>query len=1436
MLRSYRTNRWKFALVLLVICFGFQARSQNLLISEIVPDNDGSLVDTDGDSSDWIEIYNNSDSPIDLEGWHLTDDAANPAQWTFPTTNIAPGSFIVAFASDKNRVIAGKELHTNFKLKSSGEYIGLIRPDLSTADGFTYPELPEGVSYGREFAGVSEQVLVDEEAGCSYHIPTNETDQVGWQQTDFNDAAWRTGQTGIGYEARSGYESLLRTSLLEMRYQNTSAYIRIPFNLANAESITGLKLEIKYDDGFVGFLNGSSVLSENTDGTETWNSGAGGPGNDLISQIFEEFDLSPFLSNLRNGSNILAIHALNDSTDLQDMLILPRLTARYSAGINTGTPSILESATPNRPNAPSEFEGFVEQPTIFPQHGFYSSPLEASITCPTVDSVIRYTLDGSEPTTNSAIYTQPLVISGTTTLRARSFSNGWKPSYSKTHSYLFLEDVIEQPADEYIVNGQKIVLGMDQDVVAKSYIDSSNQTFNIQDAFAAIPSICITTDSNNLFDPDTGIYVNAYERWERPASIELIQPDGAEDFHINAGLRIRGGYSRNPSNPKHSFRLFFRGQYGAPKLKFPMFGDEGVDEFDKIDLRTAQNYSWAWSKDPRNTLLRDVFCRDAARDMGCDHTRSRYYHLFLNGIYWGIYMTEERPEARHAAAYMGGDKDDYDTIKRKSGRNGVEATDGNLNAFERMFEFTMQGFTNNTDYFAIQGMEENGNPDPTKERLADITNMIDYLLLIYYSAATDNCITWFHRNSSVNNMYAVYNRNNPDGFKWFQHDSEHSFDTSQELDRTGPYDHANFRLSKFFNAQTMHEKMCSNPEYRLTFADRVHKHFSNEGALTQQQSEIRLDARIQQLDRAIVAHSARWGNSQLNRNCWQDAAERVRTFFEGRCDDVIGYLRTDGLIPSITPPSLIENDTKILLHSSEGAIYFTTDSADPRAIGGTSIGQLYSSPILITRPTLLRARVKAENGEWSALTEQVVGITNIPLQITEVMYHGESNQLDFVEIQNITTEPLILSGYSLEKGLQCEFGNGTLPPGGFLIAAKSTNALSSTYSVSSDAMLVEYRGNLDNSEEKITLNFFGQKLYSISYSDARNWPQAADGGGHSLVPKVSGENDLLLYGGNWRASERIGGSPGAVDPNPGAGIVINEITAHTDTGLDAPFDSNDQIELYNGSSDPIDLSGWYLSDNLENPQRWTIPQGTVIGARSHLLFDEDDFHAGRTNTSGFGLDKAGEMVVLSTDTRIIDAIRFKGQANGASYGRYPSGGPWIPMLPTPGTVNMATTSPLLISGIMYHPVEGAEQLEYIRMVNTRAQTLTFETPSGSWRIDGGIDYEFPQNFSLPPGQALWLVPFSPEQDGDLLTQFCSTYNLDKENELIMGPYSGHLSNGGERISIEYPQASDDPLKPEEISWVVVDEVFYSDRSPWPEEADGTGKSLIRTGVTTWSVH
>src|SRR5262249_16717852 len=185
----------------------------------------------------------------------------------------------------------------------------------------------------------------------------------------------------------------------------------------------------------------------------------------------------------------------------------------------------------------------------------------------------------------------------------------------KTETYIFVNDVIRQsptgqapPGWPTSWGGNTVDYGMDPNVVnAAAY--SSEVAADLK----SIPSFSIVTDFKNLFDPTTGIYANPSGDgidWERPASIQLIRPDGTEGVHINGGIRIRGGYSRSTGNPKHAFRFFFRQEYGQAKLNYPMFAKQGgVDSFDKFDLRTFENYSWSFEGDYRFIGLRDQFSR-----------------------------------------------------------------------------------------------------------------------------------------------------------------------------------------------------------------------------------------------------------------------------------------------------------------------------------------------------------------------------------------------------------------------------------------------------------------------------------------------------------------------------------------------------------------------------------------------------------------------------------------------------------------------------------------------------------------------------------------------------------------------------------------------------------------------------------------------------------
>lgn len=1085
----------------------------DVYISEIAATNQDLLVDEDGDSPDWIEISNAGTESVNLSGWHLTDDAETLTKWSFPSQNLAPGEVLLVYASDKDRAEAGSPLHTNFKLTSAGEYLGLTRTlDANTIEVVSefapqYPTQVTDVSYGVAQT-VDETVVAAGDAAGKYFMPTDDALGNAWTQVNFDDSAWTESIGGIGYQnivpgftvqnaaaegtienltealavlagegqasettvivptvdftdnsfggffeggddfpngtagddndfavrvtgiielptsgnwilgflsddggrmlidgeviinddvlrgpefsfeqlelsagqheieviyfergggaeleifagqsfeqppiligdvengglpvftsggsgSAAGVGGLFATDVGEaMLGVSTDAYLRVPFNLDDPSTLDSLTMRVNYDDGFVAYLNGIEIARRNApDGDVNANAQATATRERFDTQRTETIDISSFVGELKQGQNVLAIHALNDTIDSNSFLLRAELV---EVDITAGDLLYFPTPTPGAFNPSTGVVGFLTNEISMGQpHGYYDEPFELTLSTTTPETTIRYTVDGSEPTTDNGMdYTGPIPVASTVTIRARAFKDGLDPSFVETASYFFLDDVLTQTRQTALdlgfprsANGQSYDFGMDPDIV-----ESDEWGPQLKAAFEQIPTMSVVMDVDDFASSETGIYSNASSHgkaWERPASLELIHPDGSQGFQVNMGIRVRGGFSRTGSNPKHAFRFFFRDEYGNSKLEYPLFGDEGVAEFDKMDLRTTQNYSWAFQGDARNAFVRDVFSRDMQREMGHPYTRSRYYHLYINGQYWGLFQTQERAEARYAASYFGGSPEDYDVVKSGGNTGGYanEATDGNLDAYFRLAEafYSGLGDDNFAEYMQVQGMNTDGTRNPEFERLLDVENLIDYMIITYFTGDRDGPASRFVT-GRVNNYFAIINRENPDGFKFFEHDSEHSLDTG-ESNMVSPLTSGG-AFESFFNPHWMHEQLAqSNTEYRTQFMDRVYETLFNDGVLSPGQANALIDSRASEIDMAIIAESARWGDSRrgtpFTKDDWESAVESAKLFVSSRASTLLGQLRAVNWYPDGNAPGFLVND-----EGQRGGVVAATD-------------------------------------------------------------------------------------------------------------------------------------------------------------------------------------------------------------------------------------------------------------------------------------------------------------------------------------------------------------------------------------------------------------------------------------------------------------------------------------------------------------------------------
>lgn len=436
------------------------------------------------------------------------------------------------------------------------------------------------------------------------------------------------------------------------------------------------------------------------------------------------------------------------------------------------------------------------------------------------------------------------------------------------------------------------------------------------------------------------------------------------------------------------------------------------------------------------------------------------------------------------------------------------------------------------------------------------------------------------------------------------------------------------------------------------------------------------------------------------------------------------------------------------------------------------------------------------------------------LVISEVMYHPatrpDPRNLEYIEIYNSENVPFDLSGYRIDGDVSFTFPqNTTLAPLSFVVVAAVPADVRSVYNLTTSVFgPFENNGNLPNDNGRIELwSRSGALLLEIDYSDEHPWPVAADGSGHSMIlaRPTYGQNEWRA----WSESGMKGGSPGRAEPafapNDDPQIFINEILAHTD---DPVFD---YIELYNRSNTALSLSGWILTDDADT-NKFVI--GNVsIPAGGYVSFDQ--------NQLGFALSAAGETIYLKNagDTRVIDVVRFKGQENNVSFGRFPNGAPeWYRLASkTPGDPNDAIRqSQIVINELMYSPITRDDADQYVELYNSGATAVDLT----GWTLGGGIGFTIPSGTTLAPNSYLVVA----NNAARLIPRYS---NLTTNNTL--GNFSGNLSGSSERITLAMPDTILSTNESGVISTIridiVVDEVTYGSGGRWTEWADGGGSSL-----------
>ncbi len=757
--------------------------------------------------------------------------------------------------------------------------------------------------------------------------------------------------------------------------------------------------------------------------------------------------------------------------------------------------------------------------------GYFEEPFELKITTATEGAQIYYTTDGTKPNLgtlfrgpNGTLYEQPITLSRTTTLRAKAFKDGLEPTNTDTQSYLFLDEILRQPAQPEDAPERWGTRTPDY-AMDPRVVDDPAYAKAIIDGFRSIRTLSLVFDPDDFYSVKSGIYANPQNdgrEWEREVSFEFIHPDGSRGTQVNGGIRIHGNGSRSPNGqPKHGFRVEFRGEYGATRLRYPLFPETPVDEFDNFILRGQNAHGWTRSSQIANAAgtereqsqyIRDSFARDLMKAMGHTSGEATYVHLFLNGLYWGLYNPVEYPRPYFGVSHFGSSEEEYDVINRRT--TTTKILDGTFDAWNAMQDLANSGLETPEKWQAIQ------------EHI-DVDNLIDYMLMHQYMGSRDGPEVF-----NSNNMRAIRRTRGEAPLPWIclPWDMEASM---FEIDVT-----RNINVDDPSTLVRVYTRLRENPEFLIRYADHVHRHFFNHGVLTPARAAAVWERRAAEIETAIIGESARWGDFRRpNRPFTRDVeweAERQRllqTYFPTRTEFLLRELKRNDLYPDTIAPVFNQHGGIVdpgfaltmaagsLFNRQEGTFFYTRDGSDPRLPGGalSPSALAYEEPLHVDASVLIRARTHDE-GKWSALNEAYFYVGSVPatadnLFVSEIMYHPATEpRAEYLELHNPTSETVDLHDVYFEKvgrhGIDFEFaadGIGELAPGAILILALDREAFQATYGSDIPIAGEWPTGALSNGGEALLLKRGPEILSLIRYEDRAPWPEAADGEGHSLT-------------------------------------------------------------------------------------------------------------------------------------------------------------------------------------------------------------------------------------------------------------------------------------------------------------------------------------------------
>jgi hypothetical protein len=1076
------TLRNAFALlVLLLSCNSLQAQ---IVINEFSPANINTI-QNGNEFDDWIEIYNNGPSAVNLGGYGLTDDISDPFEFTFPYFILNANSRVLIFAADENDTDPVNHWETAVT----------------------------GTSAWRYHAG-------------------NQAPDTNWRNLTFNENTWPLGNGGFGFGDNDDQTSVSQCAAVE---------IRKTFFVADTSLIAKAVFNIDFDDGYVVYLNGVEIAREfiygwperplHDDFATASHEAALYQGMEPDSVYIDPVFLK---SILRQGNNVLAVEVHNASASSGDLTVL----AYLSFGMRTS--AITYSPTPTWFNAPTEeyftadfklkrdgetiyivnpsgniadqitytdiasdnsmgrnpdgsgnwcyfasptpgavnssslcYTGYATQPVFSSSPGFYPSTMWLTMSTTMPGGVIRYTVNGNEPTGSSPIYSSPILLNNTQVVRALVFANGYLPSPVATKSFFINENI-------------------------------------------HLSVFSISTDSSNLWDYNTGIYVmgpnadpnspyqgaNFWMDWEKKANVEYYDKSKTLISSFNADISIYGNYSR--AKPQKSFEIKLQDKYGVDEIHFPLIPDKPfIDETNNIILRNS-------GTDWNIVHFRDAFMERMMKPTHLDYLAAEPAVMYLNGEFWGVYTINENHDHHWVKANYGLEKEEIDFMKEHS--TTIEVKNGSDTYFWEMYNHATTQDPSTPAFYNYMDSKW------------DLENYVDYFACETYYGNGDWIGDW------TNNI--KFWRPQDGKLRYFLYDTDFGLGLQGNANDSSLYNAIN--PLAFSYSSVLFNAMLDNPVFKRNFinryADLINTIWLPSKMLPvmhQFQDSMAYD---------MPQHFAKWGSTM---STWQSKINSMMNYMNARPAIVRNHIQGQfnmnsqvTLTVNVSPAGAgrILISTVIPETYPWSGVYFNGNPVTITAIPNPGYTFDHFRSTHIINPNDNNQTVTYNFNQADQITAYFNGAAETPkVVVSEINYHSDSlsDPGDWLEVHNYSSTAVDLTGWKIKDGDDYnvfEFPlNAVIPANGYLVIAEDLTKFTNTFPTVTN-VIGPLSFSLNNAGEELRLfNNTGALFLSFFYQDNSPWPLPADGLGYTCEfnGPLTDPND----GNNWFTG-CIGGSPG----------------------------------------------------------------------------------------------------------------------------------------------------------------------------------------------------------------------------------------------------------------------------------------------------------------------